>query len=80
MGDLMTDKQSYEQKLALADAQAQAESKEAQQAIANDWRVSLAQALVNKGKSQQEIYEELLGYGASDEDMVAIFNAAGIAK
>ena len=75
MGDIMANNQSYAQKLALADAEAQAAQ---QKAIANDWRVGATQDMINRGLATAEIAKNLTSLGLSAEEIAELMNKTGV--
>lgn len=75
MGDILANNQSYAQKLALADAEAQAAN---QQAITSDWRVGYVQDAIKRNLSQQGVLQYLENTGATPEEIAEIMNKAGV--
>lgn len=83
MGDILANNQSYAQKLALADAEAQAAQ---QKSITNDWRVGYVQDAIKNNLSKKGIAEylvkHLMNAGYSEDDSWAetaeIMNKAGV--
>lgn len=75
MGDIMANNQSYAQKLALADAEAQAAQ---QKAIANDWRVGATQDMINRGIATAKIAENLTALGLTPEEIAELMNKTGV--